>query len=43
MAAAADVQRVVLTHHLPEARPEFDSSAYDGEVLIGNDLDVIVA
>jgi ribonuclease Z len=43
MAAAAGVRRVVLTHHLPEAQPQFDSSAYDGEVLIGSDLDVIVA
>jgi hypothetical protein len=34
---------VVLTHHLPEARPQFDRSGYEGEVLIGRDLDVIVA
>ncbi len=43
MAAAAGVSRVVLTHHLPEARPQFDTSGYAGEVLIGSDLDVIVA
>jgi ribonuclease Z len=42
MAAAAGVSKVVLTHHLPEARPQFDSGAYDGEVVIGSDLDVIV-
>ena len=43
MAADADVSKVVLTHHLPEARPQFDRSGYEGEVLIGRDLDVIVA
>jgi len=42
MAAAAGVARVVLTHHLPEAQPQYDSSAYDGVVLIGSDLDEIV-
>ena len=43
MAATAGVSRVVLTHHLPEARPQFDASGYGGEVLIGSDLDVVVA
>ena len=43
MAAAAGVSTVVLTHHLPGAQPQFDSGGYGGEVLIGNDLDVIVA
>ncbi len=43
MAAAANVSTVVLTHHLPGAQPEFDVSGYDGQVVIGNDLDVITA
>ncbi len=43
MAAAANVSTVVLTHHLPGAQPEFDVSGYDGQVVIGNDLDVISA
>ena len=34
------VATVVLTHHLPEARIEIDTSRYDGRVVIGNDLDV---
>jgi ribonuclease Z len=42
MAAAAGVQRVVLTHHLPEARPEVDTSGFDGDVVIADDLDVVV-
>jgi ribonuclease BN (tRNA processing enzyme) len=42
MAAAAEVGRVVLTHHLPDASFELDLG-YDGEVLVGQDLDVIVA
>ena len=42
-AAAANVSTVVLTHHLPGAQPEFDVSGYDGQVVIGNDLDVITA
>jgi ribonuclease BN (tRNA processing enzyme) len=42
MAAAAGVARVVLTHHLPEASIEFDRDGYGGEVIIGNDLDVII-
>jgi ribonuclease Z len=41
MAAAAGVAKVVLTHHLPEADATFDTSEYEGEVLIGSDLDVI--
>jgi ribonuclease BN (tRNA processing enzyme) len=41
MAAAAGVARVVLTHHLPEASLEFSASDYTGEVIVGNDLDVI--
>lgn len=43
MAASAGVGRVVLTHHLPEAGCDVDDSEYGGDVLIGNDLDVIVA
>jgi ribonuclease BN (tRNA processing enzyme) len=43
MAAEAGVSRVVLTHHLPEARPQFDATGYEGEVLIASDLDVVVA
>ncbi len=43
MAAAANVSTVVLTHHLPGAQPEFDVSGYEGQVVIGNDLDVITA
>jgi hypothetical protein len=43
MAAEAGVSTVVLTHHLPGAEPQFDAGAYDGVVLIGSDLDVIVA
>ena len=42
MAAMAGVARVVLTHHLPEASFEFDADDYVGEVIVGNDLDVIV-
>jgi ribonuclease BN (tRNA processing enzyme) len=42
MAAQAGVARVVLTHHLPEATLAVDTSGYDGEVLVGGDLDVIV-
>ena len=41
MAADAEVATVVLTHHLPEARIEIDTSRYDGCVVIGNDLDVL--
>ncbi|MDE0943957.1 MAG: MBL fold metallo-hydrolase [Alphaproteobacteria bacterium] len=41
IAAAANVGKVVLTHHLPGVMPEVDASAYAGEVIIGNDLDVI--
>lgn len=43
MAAAAGVAQVVLTHHLPEATPEFDVNGYAGEVLVGDDLDVVIA
>jgi ribonuclease BN (tRNA processing enzyme) len=42
MAAAAGVGRVVLTHHLPEARLELATDGYTGEVIVGSDLDVIV-
>lgn len=42
MAAAAGAPCVVLTHHLPGAAPEFDAAGYDGEVIVGADLDVIV-
>ncbi len=41
IAVQADVGKVVLTHHLPGAKPEFDASAFNGEVIIGNDLDEI--
>ncbi len=41
MAAEASVAKVVLTHHLPGAEPLFDASGYAGEVVVGNDLDVI--
>jgi ribonuclease BN (tRNA processing enzyme) len=41
MAAAAGVGRVVLTHHLPEATYDVDTTGYAGEVIVGNDLDVI--
>jgi ribonuclease BN (tRNA processing enzyme) len=41
MAADARVPRVVLTHHLPEASLEFSPEGYRGEVIVGNDLDVI--
>jgi ribonuclease BN (tRNA processing enzyme) len=44
MAERASVGRVVLTHHLPEARLDgLDRSRYGGEVVIGSDLDTIVA
>jgi ribonuclease BN (tRNA processing enzyme) len=43
MAAEAAVAKVVLTHHLPEAVIDVDTSAYRGEVIVGNDLDVIAA
>ncbi|MFP6746978.1 MAG: MBL fold metallo-hydrolase [Alphaproteobacteria bacterium] len=39
IAAQANVGKVVLTHHLPGAKPEFDAAAFAGEVIIGNDLD----
>jgi len=41
MATMAGVPKVVLTHHLPSVIPEFDASNCAGEVIIGNDLDVI--
>ncbi len=41
IAAAADVGKVVLTHHLPGAQPEFDSTKFKGDVIIGDDLDII--
>jgi ribonuclease Z len=39
MAARAGVARVVLTHHLPDAQLDVDTSAYSGDVVIGADLD----
>ena len=41
IAAAANVPRVVLTHHLPGPLPGVKRSSYAGEVIVGNDLDVI--
>ena len=41
IAATANVSKVVLTHHLPEVQPVFDSSHYSGEGIVGNDLDII--
>ncbi|MDP6708013.1 MAG: MBL fold metallo-hydrolase [Alphaproteobacteria bacterium] len=41
IARMAEVPKVVLTHHLPEVEPVFDASNYAGEVIVGNDLDVI--
>jgi ribonuclease Z len=41
IAAMAGVPKVVLTHHLPGADPVVDCSNYAGEVVIGNDLDII--
>jgi ribonuclease BN (tRNA processing enzyme) len=43
LAAEAGVARVVLTHHLPGALVEVETSRYAGEVVIGQDLDVVVA
>ncbi|MGH9132568.1 MAG: MBL fold metallo-hydrolase [Ilumatobacteraceae bacterium] len=43
MAAEAGVAKVVLTHHLPEAEPAVDASGFDGEIVIGRDLDVVTA
>ena len=40
-AAKAGVAKVVLTHHLPSVTPEFDAAGYTGEVVTGEDLDVI--
>ena len=43
MATEAGVDRVVLTHHLPEARlADLDTSGYDGTVIVGTDLDTFV-
>jgi ribonuclease BN (tRNA processing enzyme) len=43
MARRADVDRVVLTHHLPEARLDgLDRSGFPGAVHVGADLDTIV-
>lgn len=41
IATQAKVGKVVLTHHLPGAKPEFDASDFAGRVVIGQDLDVI--
>jgi ribonuclease BN (tRNA processing enzyme) len=41
MAAESGVARVVLTHRLPDATLEFSAAGYPGEVIVGNDLDVI--
>ena len=44
MACRAGVGRVVLTHHLPEARLDgLDASCYEGDVVVGADLDTFVA
>lgn len=42
MAAEAGVGTVVLTHLLPEALPVVDTSAFNGQVVVGRDLDVVV-
>jgi ribonuclease Z len=41
IAAQAGVAKVVLTHHLPGVVPEFDSAGYAGEIVTGEDLDII--
>ncbi len=41
IAAKAGVAKVVLTHHLPGVVPDFDASNYAGEVVTGEDLDII--
>ncbi len=41
IATKANVGTVVLTHHLPGVKPEFDAADFTGQVMIGNDLDVI--
>ena len=41
IAAMAKASKVVLTHHLPGVAPDFDASGFSGEVIVGNDLDVI--
>lgn len=41
MATKAGVRKVVLTHHLPGVVPQFDASRFDGEVIIGNDMDIV--
>ena len=43
MAAEAGVGTVVLTHHLPEVEPEFDASRFRGRVIVGRDLQTVVA
>lgn len=42
MAVEADVAKVVLTHHLPEARVDIDGSRFRGEIVMGRDMDLIV-
>ena len=41
IAAMAKVSKVVLTHHLPGVEPDFDASNFTGEVIVGNELDII--
>ncbi|MDA1097862.1 MAG: MBL fold metallo-hydrolase [Proteobacteria bacterium] len=41
IAAKARVSKVVLTHHLPGVEPDYDASRFSGDVIVGNDLDVI--
>jgi ribonuclease BN (tRNA processing enzyme) len=43
VAAEARVRRVVLTHHLPDAVLEVQTGHFAGDVVVGQDLDVIVA
>ena len=39
--AASNVSTAVLTHYLPGAQPAFDVAGSDGQLMIGNDHDVI--
>ncbi len=41
IAIRANVSKVVLTHHLPGVEPDFDAAKFSGEVIVGNDLDII--
>ena len=42
MAAEAGVGTVVLTYLLPEAQPVVDTTAFNGRVVVGRDLEVVV-